>query len=110
MTRRPLELVFFASLCKLFRAFLLFIQRKELKDEDLRKGERDYKEREEKQILEDEVIPTHLQVSGTLNPRTPIDVDSDHSEAWSEDVLLNYELNISKGILYIMVKFFAKII
>ena len=34
MARRPLELVFFAYLCNLFRAFLLFIQRKELRDED----------------------------------------------------------------------------
>ena len=73
VARTPLVLVFFASLCKLFRAFLLFIQRKELKDKGLRKGERDDQEREKKKRFEDEVIPTHLEVTGTSNSRTSID-------------------------------------
>ena len=57
------------------------MQGKELKDEDWRKGERDDKKRKGKEILEDEVVPTHLEVTATLNYRTCDDKDSPRNEA-----------------------------
>ena len=110
MVSRPLHLNFFASLCKLSKAFWSFNKMKKSKPQDVEEERRDDQKgknqvkQEQKQVEKssDEVISTHLQVSDSTNR------DSPDSASSTEGVIYNHEVKCGRGFPDIMIRGFNK--